>query len=89
MEHVSSRERFIELAPASSNVFTYMRSNPSLRGMPLEFVYAMIDKSSHRAVVKTSCHCAPGNCPPCVVWISALTNLDGSWAISHSTTYAE
>jgi hypothetical protein len=89
MEHISTRDRFVELAPAASNIFSYMRSNLSLHRMPLEFVYAMIDKPSHRAVVKTSCNCGPGNCPPSVVWISALTDLDGGWAISHSVNYAE
>ena len=88
MEHVSNVERFMELAPAAGSIFSYMRSNPGLRRIMLDFEYGMIDRPSQRAVVKASCARA-ANCNPAVVWISALTELDGSWAISHSIEYAE
>ena len=87
MEYVADVERFMNVAPAASSIFSYMKSDPDLRDISLSFVYGMIDGQSHRAVVKTSCRCCASNCPPAVVWISALTRLDGSWETSHSIDY--
>jgi len=82
MRHVSDRQSFWDVAPAAPNIFSYVQAHPQLRTFTLEFEYAMVDEASARAVVKFTCD----NCPECqeaVVWVSALTQLDGSWAISH------
>lgn len=83
MEHVSDKQQFCVVAPAAQSIFSYVAGAPALRKMKLEFEYAMIDEPSGRAVAKFSCvNCT--DCMQAVVWVSALTQLDGSWSITHS-----
>lgn len=83
MEHVLRKDDFWEAAPAASQIFSYILKEPTLRQLSLEFEYGLVDRSSSRAVAKFSC----ANCASCqsgVVWVSALTRLDGTWALTHA-----
>lgn len=83
MEHVPSQDQFIEVAPAAASIFSYIRINPALRRYRLDFEYAMVDRPSSRAVVKFACV----NCPECQkanIWISAMTQADGTWSLTHT-----
>ena len=83
MNTVSNKELFWERAPAAPSIFAYTMSHPALAKLALEFEYGMIDEPSDRAVVKFSWP----NCPMCkhvVVWVSALTRMDGTWNLTHS-----
>lgn len=83
MEHVSDKQRFWDLAPSAPAIFSYVQSTPGLRDHRLEFEYAMIDEPSSRAVAKFNCLSCT-RCRQAVVWVSAITQLDGSWVITHS-----
>jgi hypothetical protein len=83
MQHLPDRKSFTALAPAASLVFSYADSLGELEHFPLEFEYAMIDQASARAVAKFACtNCV--SCRQATVWVSALTQMDGTWAISHT-----
>lgn len=83
MEHVLRRDDFWEAAPAAPQIFSYVASEPVLRQLSLEFEYGLVDRSSSRAVAKFSCaDCA--SCHSAVVWVSALTQLDGTWILTHA-----
>lgn len=88
MEHVSDKDRFWELAPAAATIFSYIKADPGLRKRRLEFEYAMVDQPSSRAVAKFACiNCA--DCQHASIWVSAITQLDGNWVISHSVSSME
>lgn len=83
MEHVAHLERFSSLALAAPSIFAYIKAHLLLRRHALEFEYGMVDQHSARAVAKFSCR----GCTVChksVVWVTAITQLDGSWVIRHS-----
>ena len=83
MEHVARKDDFWEAAPAAPQIFAYVRREPALRTLHLEFEYGLVDRSSSRAVAKFCCiNCA--SCQSGVVWVSALTRLDGTWALTHA-----
>lgn len=83
MEHVSNLNSFSERAPGAPSILSYVKTQAALRRHALEFEYGMLDSQSARAVAKFSCV----NCPTCrkaTVWVSARTQLDGTWQVSHS-----
>jgi hypothetical protein len=83
MEHVAQLEAFWEAAPSAGQIFAYVAAAPQLAGHTLEFDYGLVDRASSRAVAKFRCL----NCPTCrdgTVWVSALTRLDGTWAVQHT-----
>ncbi|HWI81389.1 hypothetical protein [Ramlibacter sp.] len=83
MDHVSDERKFREVAPSAPHIFSYVNANPALAGLGLHFEYGLVDPASARAVVKFSCqHCA--SCEHAVVWVSAITQLDGSWVLTHA-----
>lgn len=83
MEHVPDEREFREVAPAARDIFSYVTTNPELAKLALAFEYGLVDVASHRAVAKFACrHCDA--CDHAVVWVSALTQLDGSWVLSHA-----
>ena len=86
MEHVSDKDRFWEFAAAAPNIFSYIKADPELRSYRLEFEYGMVDQASSRAVAKFTCATCP-ECPQVTVWVSAMTQLDGNWAINHSVDW--
>lgn len=89
MEHVPSKDRFWDVAPAAERIFGHVQSHPELSAMRLDFDYGLVDAPSSRAVAKFSCPAA--SCQPCqaVVWVTAATQMDGSWRISHSLQWGE
>lgn len=88
MEHVATRDRFWNLAPAADRIFNYVQNDPSLRGMPFDFDYGLVDGPSSRAVAKFSCAGSTGS-RPAVVWVTAATQANGSWLMSHSLNWRE
>lgn len=84
MEHVWDKHHFCEVAPSAPHIFSYLKSNPALRTLHLEFEYGLIDKSSRRGVAKFACRDGARS-PFEVVWVSASTKLDGGWVVSHAT----
>jgi hypothetical protein len=56
--------------------------------MAFDFDYAMVDAPSSRAVAKFSCAAVRGSAPA-VVWVTAATQPDGNWVISHSLHWGE
>ena len=85
MEHVPSKDQFWNLAPAAERIFGHVERHPELKRMELDFDYGLIDAPSSRAVAKFSCASAAH----AVVWVTAATQLDGSWEISHSLQWSE
>lgn len=87
MEHVPSKDRFWDVAPAAERIFGHVKSHPELSAMSLGFDYGMVDAPSSRAVAKFSC---ASTCKPCqaIVWVTAATQMDGSWQISHSLQWS-
>lgn len=82
MEHVAHLERFSSLASAAPSIFSYVKTSPVLRRHKLDFEYGMVDQQSARAIAKFTCRgCAV--CRNAVVWVTAMTQLNGSWVISH------
>lgn len=85
MEHVPSKDQFWNLAPAAERIFGHVERDPELSCMELDFDYGLIDSPSSRAVAKFSCaHAAHAT-----VWVTAATQLDGSWQITHSLQWSE
>ena len=88
MEHVGNRQHFCEAAPSADRIFAYVANNAALRGLSLEFEYGMIERASSRAVAKFSCQ----NCATCshtVVWVTATSQLDGRWLLTHAISTAD
>ena len=88
MEHVASQNQFWDVAPAADRIFVHIRSDPALSELPLDFDYALVDAPSSRAVAKFSCGSTRG-CAPAVVWVTAATQSDGDWVISHCLHWGE
>ncbi len=86
MEHVPSKDRFWDVAPAADRIFGHVERHPELSEMPLAFDYGLVDAPSSRAVAKFSCSTHPG---PAVVWVTAATQMDGSWRVTHSLQWGE
>lgn len=86
MEHVATQDRFWNLAPAADRIFSYVQSDPTLCTMPFDFDYGLVDAPSSRAVAKFSC---AGRSGPAVVWVTAATQINGSWLMSHSLNWGE
>lgn len=88
MEHVPSKNRFWDVAPAAERIFGHVKSHPELSAMSLDFDYGLVDAPSSRAVAKFSC---ASTCKPCqaIVWVTAATQMDGSWQITHSLQWGE
>jgi len=85
MEHVGNKDRFWDVAPAAERIFGHVRRDPALSGMGLDFDYGLVDAPSSRAVAKFSCPCSGHP----VVWVTAATQLDGSWEVTHSLQWHE
>lgn len=85
MEHVPSKDQFWNLAPAAERIFGHVERDPELRSMELDFDYGLIDAPSSRAVAKFSA----ANAAHATVWVTAATQLDGSWCITHSLQWSE
>jgi hypothetical protein len=85
MEHIPTQDQFWDLAPAAERIFGHVERDPRLSGMELAFDYGLIDGPSSRAVAKFSCH----HVQHAVVWVTATTQLDGTWQITHSLQWAE
>lgn len=88
MEHVASKNQFWDVAPAAERIFVHVKSHPELSAMTLDFDYGLVDAPSSRAVVKFSCS---STCKPCqaIVWVTAATQMDGSWQVTHSLQWGE
>lgn len=85
MEHVADKEQFWDLAPAAERIFGHVHGDPELSSLALDFSYGLIDGPSSRAVVKFSSNSSAH----AVVWVTAATQLDGSWQITHSLQWNE
>jgi hypothetical protein len=85
MEHVANRDQFWDLAPAAERIFGHVQRHPELSSMELDFNYGLVDGPSARAVAKFS----SSSSAHAVVWVTAATQLDGSWRISHSLQWNE
>ncbi|HWI82683.1 hypothetical protein [Ramlibacter sp.] len=83
MEHVATKDRFWDLAPAADKIFCHVQRHPQLSTLGLDFDYGLVDAPSARAVAKFSCTSC-GAATHAVVWVTAATQLDGSWQITHS-----
>lgn len=81
MEHLRDKHEFSEAASAAPHIFSYVARTPVLATLPLEFEYGLIDRTSGRAVAKFSCATGTGHA---VFWVSAITQLDGSWRLNHT-----
>lgn len=88
MEHVWDKHHFCELARSAPHIFSYLKSHPALRGLQLEFEYGLIDRGSNRGVVKFS-HRGGRGSPFAAIWVSAATQLDGTWIVSHALGAAQ
>lgn len=85
MEHIATRDQFWDLAPAAERIFGHVTRDPQLSGLALAFDYGLIDGPSSRAVAKFSCACSAR----AVVWVTAATQLDGTWRITHSVQWSD
>jgi Mrp family chromosome partitioning ATPase len=81
MEHVPSKDRFWTVAPAADRIFVHVRNDPDLSDIELDFDYGLVDSPSSRAVAKFSGASRSGHA---VVWVTAATQLDGNWVVTHS-----
>lgn len=88
MEHVANRDHFSDVAEAAPSIFSYVSAHPLLGRQGLEFEYGMVDQQSTRAVAKFSCVSCPGY-QKSVIWVTAATQLDGSWVVSHSVGWMD
>jgi len=88
MEHVRTEDRFWDVAPAAERIFGHVKNHPELSPLPLEFDYGLIDAPSARAVAKFF---GSSPCRDChaVVWVTAATQMDGSWRVTHSLQWGE
>jgi len=89
MEHVPSKNRFWDVAPAAERIFGHVKSHPELSAMTLDFDYGLVDAPSRRAVAKFSCSATCKQCQEAIVWVTAATQMDGSWQITHSLQWGE
>jgi hypothetical protein len=88
MEHVATKDRFWNVAPAADRIFVHVRNHPALSDMELDFDYGLVDAPSSRAVAKFSSP-SPHGAGHAVVWVTAATQLDGNWVVTHSLHWDE
>lgn len=87
MEHVPSKDQFWSVAPAADRIFVHVKNDPTLSDLALDFDYGLVDSPSNRAVAKFS-GAAPG-AAHAVVWVTAATQMDGNWVVTHSLHWNE
>ena len=83
MEHVPTVDKFWSVAPAADRIFVHVRNHPALSEMELDFDYGLVDGPSSRAVAKFSA-ATPHGSGHAIVWVTAATQPDGNWVITHS-----
>lgn len=84
MEHVQSRDMFVVRSKGALRILEYLRTDPGLRELQLDFQYGLLEGKT-RAVARFKS--LQGSKRP-VIWVRASEGTDGHWRVSHSVAYA-